>query len=437
MSTTTHQGAEGAESYQERVRQHFLYVAGDDTTDMPERRDRACEEFAELQQALGGTLEGWIAVGRYVWGRPVGEPAQEMGGTLNTLAALAAWADLDMMACGEAELERTKRPEIVAKIRRKRANRHGRGPLPGDDADLITATPAPRTDGGMSAGEVRDLRTMLRSALNRIAELEASTTPAQPAGAVPDSLRALSEALASAMAEQKRAGDFYNAAARRAERTFEDLTEVYEAFECAGSKLRQAKDALADHCLALLAIHPAGQSAGSGAEWRGPHVGPVPAAEPIPNAPATPPTILPLVAPDSTRTGQGEAEETVKDAASAREALRKAVSKALHDNQFLDDWTEVVDPVVDAVLAARPAVPEAQGAEPPWKPIAEAKHDGTVYLLGFYDGPEKTDEHWCAVEGWYETGINDRCWYDVFNERVEPAYFRERIAPPASSGQEG
>lgn len=132
------EAAQGA-SYQDRVYRHFQYVAGDDPTDLTERRDRANEDFAELVQALGGTLEGWIAIGRYVWGRPVGEPEQEMGGTLNTLAALASWAHLNMMACAEAELARTMQPDIVAKIRHKRANRHGRGVLPGDDADLVTS----------------------------------------------------------------------------------------------------------------------------------------------------------------------------------------------------------------------------------------------------------------------------------------------------------
>jgi hypothetical protein len=34
-----------------------------------------------------------------------------------------------------------------------------------------------------------------------------------------------------------------------------------------------------------------------------------------------------------------------------RTALHKAVSKALHDNQFADGWPEMVDPVVDAVMA--------------------------------------------------------------------------------------
>jgi hypothetical protein len=38
-----------------------------------------------------------------------------------------------------------------------------------------------------------------------------------------------------------------------------------------------------------------------------------------------------------------------------RTAVHKAVSKALHDNQFADGWPEMVDPVVDAVMALTPA----------------------------------------------------------------------------------
>lgn len=55
-------------------------------------------------------------------------------------------------------------------------------------------------------------------------------------------------------------------------------------------------------------------------------------------------------APDSTRTGDEGAKR-----------LREAVSKALHDNQFLDGWPEMVDPVVEAVLAARPEAPSDAG----------------------------------------------------------------------------
>ncbi len=63
-----------------------------------------------------------------------------MGGTLNTLAALAAWASLDMMACAEAELARTMLPEIIAKIRHMRAGPAWSRRAAGDDAGLAPST---------------------------------------------------------------------------------------------------------------------------------------------------------------------------------------------------------------------------------------------------------------------------------------------------------
>lgn len=130
--------------FQARVTAQILNICADDPTDVAERRDRHAEEDAELLQALGLTREAHHRIVDYVHDRPVGEPDQEMGGTVHTLAALAGLAGLDMMACAERELARVGTPEITAKIRRKRSNRHGRGPLPGDDADLITEPSNPQ-----------------------------------------------------------------------------------------------------------------------------------------------------------------------------------------------------------------------------------------------------------------------------------------------------
>lgn len=93
-------------------------------------------------------------------------------------------------------------------------------------------------------------------------------------------------------------------------------------------------------------------------------------------------TALPVVlaaikpAPNSTRTGAAETEEVAEAVASEREVLRKAVSNALHDNQFLDGWPEMVDPVVEAVLAARPEAPSDAG----WRSQAADEIDAIADL---------------------------------------------------------
>ncbi|MGX5776952.1 hypothetical protein [Methylorubrum zatmanii] len=134
--------AQGAETFQARADRWLEKVTEGDPTDLPERRDRYSEESLELAQALGATREGMHQLVDYVFSRPVGEPGDEMGDTKLCLANLASWAKLNMDACGEAMLARRSKPESVAKIRRKRSTRHGRGPLPGLDA------PAPPTSSG-------------------------------------------------------------------------------------------------------------------------------------------------------------------------------------------------------------------------------------------------------------------------------------------------
>ncbi|GBU16826.1 MULTISPECIES: hypothetical protein [Methylobacterium] len=110
----------------------------DDPTDLPERAARFGEESLELLQAAGMTREQVLQLVDYVFARPVGEPGQEIGGTLTCLAGLATLLRFDMAACGERELERVSTPEIMAKIRGKRSRRHGRGPLPGtSEVDLV------------------------------------------------------------------------------------------------------------------------------------------------------------------------------------------------------------------------------------------------------------------------------------------------------------
>jgi hypothetical protein len=93
---------------------------------------RFIEEALELGQALGCTEEQANELVKYVFGRPVGEPHQELGGTMVTLAALAHVMPASMALAGWTELERCNQPEVIAKIQAKQASKpNPNGPLPG------------------------------------------------------------------------------------------------------------------------------------------------------------------------------------------------------------------------------------------------------------------------------------------------------------------
>ena len=84
-----------------------------------ERVFRFLEEALELCQSLDMSQEDADRVVRYVYGRPVGEPFQEVGGVFVTIAALC-WNDgIDMQDAAFSELIRIEKPEIMEKIRAK------------------------------------------------------------------------------------------------------------------------------------------------------------------------------------------------------------------------------------------------------------------------------------------------------------------------------
>ncbi|WP_197689302.1 hypothetical protein [Bradyrhizobium erythrophlei] len=82
-----------------------------------------------MVQSLGCTASEAYQLVYYVFDRPVGEPMQELGGTLVTLHALASANDMDVDAAGETELARvwTK----IEAIRAKQAQKPKHSPLPG------------------------------------------------------------------------------------------------------------------------------------------------------------------------------------------------------------------------------------------------------------------------------------------------------------------
>ena len=107
-------------SFQERVDPWMQACFGAEiSADKLERGDRLLEEVLELLQSGDYPSERIASLTKYVWSREIGEPAQEVGGVMVTLAAYCLAHGLNMHTAGETELTRiwTK----VDKIRAKQA----------------------------------------------------------------------------------------------------------------------------------------------------------------------------------------------------------------------------------------------------------------------------------------------------------------------------
>lgn len=111
-------------NFQKHVAQWCVMVFGETIArNIKTRCYRFYEEATELVQSLGMTQDECTTIQKYVFGRPVGVPRQEMGGTMVTLAALAEPAGLEMWEDGWCEAHRCEQPEVIAKIRAKQANK--------------------------------------------------------------------------------------------------------------------------------------------------------------------------------------------------------------------------------------------------------------------------------------------------------------------------
>lgn len=127
---------EDVEKFQLRVQPWLLECFGEKIADDKiERNHRFLEESLELVQCLGCTKDEAHKLVDYVYGRPDGEPVQEVGGVMVTLAALCLANKLDMHEAGEIELARiwTK----VEQIRAKQAAKPKMSPLPGVYDDRV------------------------------------------------------------------------------------------------------------------------------------------------------------------------------------------------------------------------------------------------------------------------------------------------------------
>lgn len=115
--------------FQTRVDRWLLTCFGIEIArDKTERSHRFLEEALELVQSCGCTKEEALQLVDYVYGRERGEIQQEVGGVMNTLAALCLSQDIDMMEAGHIELDRCW--TSVEKIRAKQAAKPKFSPLP-------------------------------------------------------------------------------------------------------------------------------------------------------------------------------------------------------------------------------------------------------------------------------------------------------------------
>ncbi|WP_246710130.1 hypothetical protein [Martelella soudanensis] len=108
------------------------------SADRLERGDRLIEEVLELLQAVDYPRERIKSLMDYTWSKPKGEPAQEVGGVMVTLAAFCLAYGLDMHDAGETELARVW--TMVEIIRAKQAAKPTGSALPqawpsGDDSN--------------------------------------------------------------------------------------------------------------------------------------------------------------------------------------------------------------------------------------------------------------------------------------------------------------
>lgn len=89
-----------------------------------ERCFRFLEEALELVQSLGITRADALKLVDYVYQRVEGEPIQEIGGTMVTLAALCQSAQIDLSLAALCELNRIHDPVIMQKIRDKQVSKN-------------------------------------------------------------------------------------------------------------------------------------------------------------------------------------------------------------------------------------------------------------------------------------------------------------------------
>lgn len=187
---------EGPATFQARVRPWMTECFGPTIPfDKVERGDRLLEEVFELLQSGGYDPARVVALRDYVWARPVGDPPQEVGGVMVTLAAYCNAFDLDMHEAGETELARINRSEIIEKIRAKQAAKPTGSALP-----VAQEGPAARSSGQGGVDNLDNARLVTRLIHDHVKYVPHPWDIAREGSltGVPDAAVAILKALASA-----------------------------------------------------------------------------------------------------------------------------------------------------------------------------------------------------------------------------------------------
>lgn len=117
-----------ADEYQARVCDWLDELSSSSSIDSAERTHRFLEESLELAQASGCSRADAMALIDYVYSRPIGNPEQEAGGVMVTLAGLCCALNVDMHKAGKNELSRNW--ERIESIKQKRLSKPIGSPLP-------------------------------------------------------------------------------------------------------------------------------------------------------------------------------------------------------------------------------------------------------------------------------------------------------------------
>ena len=126
-------------TYQARIGSWVSHVFGvDAAADTVERALRAAEEIVELAQACGVKRESLHRLVDYVFSRPTGDPAQEIGGCMLTVYAVAESLRVNADSRLEAELERIQQPEVIERCRNRQTEKRTAYHDPDPDTSPLT-----------------------------------------------------------------------------------------------------------------------------------------------------------------------------------------------------------------------------------------------------------------------------------------------------------